>query len=156
MTASGMMRASMAMTSSTRGGGSMLQNGTPRTQGGLPALPLSPFRLPFVTIPGGTAHVYSLWINTRTCEGTVEGEVTSPGGRRTRAVMAVLRGKGLGLEIALGGRDFEDALAELQGKLDERPGFYSGTPATAALGGASLSEEQLARLRTILNDHGIA
>ncbi len=86
----------------------------------------------------------------------MEGEVASPGGRRTRAVMAVLRGKGLGLEIALGGRDFEDALAELQGKLDERPGFYSGTPATAALGGASLSEEQLARLRSILNDHGIA
>src|SRR5581483_9536394 len=69
--------------------------------------------------------------------------------------MAVLRGKGLGLEIALGGRDFEDALAELQGKLGERPGFYAGTVAVAALG-ASLSEEQLARLRSVLRDHGIA
>lgn len=86
----------------------------------------------------------------------MEGEVAGPARRRTGAVMAVLRGKGLGLEIALGGRDFEDALAELQDKLDERPGFYSGTPATAALGGASLSEEQLARLRTVLNGHGIA
>jgi septum site-determining protein MinC len=71
-------------------------------------------------------------------------------------MMAVLRGKGMGLEIALGGRDFEEALAELQGKLGERPGFYKGTPATAALGAASLSEEQLARLRSVLQDHGIA
>ena len=70
--------------------------------------------------------------------------------------MAVLRGKGLGLEIALGGRDFDEALAELQGKLDERPGFYSGTPATAAVGAGSLSEEQLSRLRGILDEHGIA
>lgn len=70
--------------------------------------------------------------------------------------MAVLRGKGLGLEVALGGRDFEDALTELQGKLAERPGFYSGTPATAALGAGSISEEQLARLSAALRDHGIA
>jgi septum site-determining protein MinC len=71
-------------------------------------------------------------------------------------MMAVLRGRGLGLEIALGGRDFEDALAELQSKLGERPGFYAGTPATAALGRTSLSNEQLERLRSVLNDHGIA
>src|SRR5579884_2777530 len=70
--------------------------------------------------------------------------------------MAVLRGKGLGLEIALGGRDFEDALAELQSKLGERPGYYSGTPATAALGRTSLSDEQLGRLRGVLQHHGIA
>jgi septum site-determining protein MinC len=70
--------------------------------------------------------------------------------------MAVLRGKGMGLEIALGGCDFEDALAELQGKLGDRPGFYTGTSATAALGAASFSAEQLARLRNVLDDHGIA
>lgn len=70
--------------------------------------------------------------------------------------MAVLRGKGTGLEIALGGRNFEDALAELQSKLGERPGFYTGTPATAALGGASLSSDELDRLRAVLRDHGIA
>ncbi len=69
--------------------------------------------------------------------------------------MAVLRGKGLGLEIALGERDFEEALAELQSKLGERPGFYSGTQATAAVGRESLSEEQLARLRTLLSANGI-
>jgi septum site-determining protein MinC len=69
--------------------------------------------------------------------------------------MAVLRGKGQGLEIALGGCDFEDALAELQSKLEQRPGFYSGTPATAALP-ASISEEQLGRLRAVLETHGIA
>jgi septum site-determining protein MinC len=71
-------------------------------------------------------------------------------------MMSVLRGKGMGLEVALAGRDFEEALAELQGKLGERPGFYTGTPATAALGGATLSEEQIARLRGVLHDHGIA
>ena len=71
-------------------------------------------------------------------------------------MMAVLRGKGMGLEIALGGRDFEEALAELQGKLGERPGFYAGTPATATVGGSSLSQDQLERLRGVLDDHGIA
>lgn len=70
--------------------------------------------------------------------------------------MAVLRGRGLGLELALGGRDFEDALAELQSKLGERPGFYAGTPATAALGTTAISDGELARLRSILSDHGIA
>ena len=69
--------------------------------------------------------------------------------------MAVLRGKGLGLEIALSGRDFEEALAELQGKLGERPGFYSGTQATAALGSASLTDDQLARLIALLRDSGV-
>jgi septum site-determining protein MinC len=83
-------------------------------------------------------------------------QVARPAGRRTRFRMAVLRGKGLGLELALGGRDFEEALAELQGKLGERPGFYAGTPATAALGGTAISEDQLARLRNVLHDHGIA
>lgn len=70
-------------------------------------------------------------------------------------MMAVLRGKGLGLEIALGGRDFEDVLAELQSKLAERPGFYAGTPATAALGRSSFSNEQLERLSSVLQNHGI-
>ena len=62
----------------------------------------------------------------------------------------------MGLEIALGGRDFEEALAELQGKLGERPGFYAGAPATAAIGASSVSQEQLERLRSVLHDHGIA
>jgi septum site-determining protein MinC len=69
--------------------------------------------------------------------------------------MAVLRGRGLGLEIALGERDFEEALAELESKLGERPGFYSGTQATAAVGRENISEDQLARLRTLLSEHGI-
>ena len=70
--------------------------------------------------------------------------------------MAVLRGRGLGLEIALGERDFEEALAELQSKLGERPGFYSGTRASASVGSVSPSEDQLARLAGLLSDHGIA
>jgi septum site-determining protein MinC len=70
--------------------------------------------------------------------------------------MAVLRGKGLGLEIALGGRNFEDAFSELQGKLGERPGFYYGTAATAALGTSDLAVDDLERLRGVLREHGIA
>lgn len=70
--------------------------------------------------------------------------------------MTLLRGKGLGLEIALGGRDFDEALVELQGKLAERPGFYAGTPATAALGASLPSSEQIARLRSVLDDHRVA
>ncbi|HZT12352.1 MAG TPA: septum site-determining protein MinC [Candidatus Baltobacteraceae bacterium] len=69
--------------------------------------------------------------------------------------MAVLRGKGMGLEIALGGRDFEDALAELQGKLDERPGFYTGASAVASVGDSTITGDQLHRLGSLLNDHGV-
>ncbi|HEV3154793.1 MAG TPA: septum site-determining protein MinC [Candidatus Baltobacteraceae bacterium] len=69
--------------------------------------------------------------------------------------MAVLRGKGMGLELALGGRDFGDALAELQGKLVERPGFYTGASAVAALGATSLTQDQLDALSAVLNEHGI-
>ena len=69
--------------------------------------------------------------------------------------MAVLRGRGRGLEVAFGGRDFNDVFAELQGKLEERYGFYAGTAATAALGRSSLSGEQLVGLRDLLRDHGI-
>lgn len=70
--------------------------------------------------------------------------------------MTVLRGKGFGIEIAFAGRYFDDVLAELQTKLDEQPLFYSGTAATAALGVANLSGEQLARLLELLREHGIA
>ena len=70
--------------------------------------------------------------------------------------MAVLRGKGLGLEVALGGSDFESGLADLQSKLGERPGFYTGTQATAAFGPALISSDQLALLRAVLHEHGIA
>lgn len=69
--------------------------------------------------------------------------------------MAVLRGKGMGLEIALGGREFEDALAELQGKLDEQPGFYTGASAVASLGDSTITGEQLHQLGALLNDHGV-
>ena len=69
--------------------------------------------------------------------------------------MAVLRGRGLGLEVGLAERDFEEALVELEGKLGEQPGFYSGTPATVCVGSGSLDAEQLARLRSVLVKHGI-
>lgn len=69
--------------------------------------------------------------------------------------MAVLRGRGLGLEVALAGRDFDEAFIELEAKLGEQPGFYSGSPATASLGGDSLTSDQLARLRSLLVAHGV-
>lgn len=70
--------------------------------------------------------------------------------------MAMLRGKGRGLEIALGGRELESALHELREKLGERPGFYAGTAATASLGSTAASREQIEGLRELLTEHGIS
>jgi len=70
--------------------------------------------------------------------------------------MAVLRGRGFGIEIAFAGRDFDDVADELQGKLDEQPGFYAGSAATAVLGDTTLSGQQLNGLLELLRGHGIA
>jgi len=68
--------------------------------------------------------------------------------------VTLLRGRGLGLEISLAGRDPDEALAELELRLGERPGFYRGSFATAAIPGPP-GEAQLARLRRILEAAGI-
>ena len=49
--------------------------------------------------------------------------------------MAVIRGRGLGLEVVLSGHDLDDAVARLEAKLAEQPGFYRGTTATVAFSG---------------------
>ena len=40
----------------------------------------------------------------------------------------------MGLEIALAGRNLDEAFEELETRLAERPGFYRGTSATANFG----------------------
>jgi len=69
--------------------------------------------------------------------------------------MALLRGKGLGLEIVLAGRNLDEALTELESRLLERPGFYRGTPAVAVFGNSQPTEAELSRLRALLDDGGI-
>lgn len=64
--------------------------------------------------------------------------------------MALLRGRGLGLEIMLADRDFDGALAELRARLAERPDFYKGTRATAAFGAAAPTCEQIEALQSAL------
>ncbi len=70
--------------------------------------------------------------------------------------MTLLRGKGLGLEVVLAGRQLDEALGELESRLSERPGFYRGSAAVAAFGGSAPSDEDLARLRAVLAAGGIS
>lgn len=69
--------------------------------------------------------------------------------------MALLRGRGQGLEIVLTGRDFGEALDELDARLAERSGFYRGCSAVAAMGANPPEAQAFARLRRLLNDAGI-
>jgi septum site-determining protein MinC len=70
-------------------------------------------------------------------------------------MMTLLRGKGRGLELVFSGREFEEALAELQAKMNERSGFYTGTAATVLLGAAPCTGEQISRLRVVLEESGV-
>lgn len=69
--------------------------------------------------------------------------------------LTLLRGRKLGLEIALAGRAIDEALDELDARLAERPDFYRGTPAVANFGTTVPSQEQLARLSELLSGAGI-
>lgn len=69
--------------------------------------------------------------------------------------MTLLRGKGLGLEVVLAGRDFAEALLELEAKLASQPGFYRGTEATAVYGDAEPAADQAEALRRVLESGGI-
>src|ERR1700735_529531 len=70
-------------------------------------------------------------------------------------LVTLLRGRKQGLEIALAGREFEDALDELQARLAERPGFYRGVSAIANFGSAAPSLDEVARLQGLLAGAGI-
>jgi septum site-determining protein MinC len=70
-------------------------------------------------------------------------------------LMTLLRGRGLGLELMLAGRDFAEALAELGARLAERPDFYRGTRATAVVGSPPPTEDQLGSLQSCLESAGI-
>jgi septum site-determining protein MinC len=61
----------------------------------------------------------------------------------------------MGLEIALAGRDLAEAFEELEARLGERPGFYRGTSATANFGAHAPTEEEVERLRGLLEGAGI-
>ncbi|MBV8602222.1 MAG: hypothetical protein JO359_11725 [Candidatus Eremiobacteraeota bacterium] len=66
----------------------------------------------------------------------------------------MIRGKGSGLEIAFSSRGFDDAFAELRGRLDASGEFYRGT--TAAVSAETPpTEAQAAELRALLDEAGI-
>ncbi len=70
-------------------------------------------------------------------------------------LVTLLRGRKQGLEIALAGRDFDEAFDELQARLAERPGFYRGVSATANFGASAPLAGEVARLLDLLSDAGI-
>lgn len=65
--------------------------------------------------------------------------------------MAVLRGKGRGIELDFTERLFEEALGELQERLALNPGFYAGSAATAVVGAVPPALGELASLRAALS-----
>ena len=69
--------------------------------------------------------------------------------------MTLIRGRGVGIELALGDHALEVSLPELEARLLERPGFYRGSSATAAFGAVVPTPLQLAELRRILEGGGI-
>lgn len=77
-------------------------------------------------------------------------------GRPKARAMAVVRGKGRGLEIGLEDGPIDEALAELDGQLAERPGFYRGSNATLAVRGERYGPVETERVREVLERHGIS
>ncbi|MHB8147479.1 MAG: septum site-determining protein MinC [Vulcanimicrobiaceae bacterium] len=69
--------------------------------------------------------------------------------------MTLIRGRGMGIELALGEHALDESLPELEARLLERPGFYRGSSATAAFGALVPTPAQLAELRRILEGGGI-
>ncbi len=70
--------------------------------------------------------------------------------------MSVLRGKGFGLEVVLDRADVDAAIAELASRIEEQPGFYRGSTATAAFGERLPTDEQFDALLRVLEAGGIA
>jgi septum site-determining protein MinC len=78
-----------------------------------------------------------------------------PSRRSERVEMTLLRGRGQGVEIVLAGRDFDEALGELERRLADRHDFYRGTAATAVLD-AVPDSQAFDRLTSLLEGAGIA
>lgn len=70
--------------------------------------------------------------------------------------VTLLRGRRDGLELTFSGRVLAEAFDELEARLSEQPSFYRGASAVANVGAALPSAEDVARLRTLLADAGIA
>lgn len=71
-------------------------------------------------------------------------------------MVALLRGRRHGLEIALAGRDFDEAFEELQACFQQQPGFYRGSSAVADFGSTVPTCDHIDRLQVLLFDAGIA
>lgn len=69
--------------------------------------------------------------------------------------VALLRGKGLGLELVFAGRELGEAFEELEARLAERPGFYRGTSAIVNFGNEPPSSDVIVKLQSLLNEAGI-
>lgn len=70
--------------------------------------------------------------------------------------VALLRGRRGGLDVTLSPGDLAQGYAALNARLSEQPGFYRGASAVVNFGPDSPSGEELARLRALLDDAGIA
>ncbi|HMF28909.1 MAG TPA: septum site-determining protein MinC [Candidatus Cybelea sp.] len=69
--------------------------------------------------------------------------------------MTLLRGRLDGLEVTLGGRVLEEALAELEARLAEQPSFYRGSSAVVNFGETAPTAADLARLLNVLEGAGV-
>ncbi|MGB6740060.1 MAG: hypothetical protein WBE59_06360, partial [Candidatus Cybelea sp.] len=70
--------------------------------------------------------------------------------------MALLRGRRGGLEVTLSPGDLAQGFAALHARLSEQPGFYRGAAAVVNFGSDCPSDEELTRLRGLLDEAGIA
>lgn len=69
--------------------------------------------------------------------------------------MAVVRGRGLALEIVLSEQDVEGGFADLDARLARQPDFYRGSKARAVFGVQMPPPERIDDLRRVLESYGI-
>jgi septum site-determining protein MinC len=74
---------------------------------------------------------------------------------RAKRSVTLLRGRLDGLEVTLGGRVLEEALAELEARLAEQPSFYRGSSAVVNFGDTAPTAADLSRLRNVLDAAGV-
>ena len=67
----------------------------------------------------------------------------------------MLRGTAAGLEFVFAGRPFDEACADMERRLSERPDFYRGSQATAVFNGEPPEDGALARFVETVNGYGI-